>query len=124
GARRAARLRGQRWVPRGGGARRQRVAEARRARRRDGDGNAEEGVRSLYLDCFSGIAGDMLVGALLDLGASFEDVEKGLAKLGVAGYRLERRSVKRGAIAATKFEVVLEGHEGEDPGAVHAHGHD
>jgi hypothetical protein len=77
-------------------------------------------LTDLYLDCFSGIAGDMLVGALLDLGASFETVESGLAKLGVRGYRLERRAVKRGAIAATKFEVVLEGHEGPDPGAVHA----
>jgi pyridinium-3,5-bisthiocarboxylic acid mononucleotide nickel chelatase len=81
-------------------------------------------VTDLYLDCFSGVAGDMLVGALLDLGASFEAVEAGLAKLGVSGYRLERRAVKRGAIAATKFEVILDGHDGPDPGAVHAHDHD
>jgi uncharacterized protein (TIGR00299 family) protein len=80
-------------------------------------------VTDLYLDCFSGIAGDMLVGALLDLGADFETIERGLSKLGVAGYRLERRAVTRGAIAATKFEVVLEGHDGPDPGAVHAHPH-
>ena len=64
-------------------------------------------MTSLYLDCFSGVAGDMLVGALLDLGASFDAVQDGLARLGVKGYRLERRDVKRGAIAATKFDVVL-----------------
>lgn len=81
-------------------------------------------MTDLYLDCFSGVAGDMLVGALLDLGASFGAIESGLASLGVGGYRLERRDVKRGAIAATKFEVVLDGHEGHDPGAVHAHGHE
>lgn len=81
-------------------------------------------MTSLYLDCFSGVAGDMLVGALLDLGASFDKVESGLARLGVKGYRLERRSVKRGALSATKFDVHLEGHEGADPGAVHAHDHD
>ncbi len=81
-------------------------------------------MKDLYLDCFSGIAGDMLVGALLDLGARFEAVESGLAKLGVQGYRLERRAVKRGAIAATKFEVVVDGHDGPDPGAVHAHPHE
>jgi uncharacterized protein (TIGR00299 family) protein len=80
-------------------------------------------VTDLYLDCFSGIAGDMLVGALVDLGADFEKIERGLAKLGVTGYRLERRAVTRGAIAATKFEVILDGHDGPDPGAVHAHEH-
>jgi uncharacterized protein (TIGR00299 family) protein len=78
-------------------------------------------LTDLYLDCFSGIAGDMFAGALLDLGARFEFVRDGLARLGVTGYRLERRSVVRGAIAATKFEVVLDGHTGPDPGAVHAH---
>ena len=80
-------------------------------------------MTDLYLDCFSGIAGDMLVGALLDLGADFGAIERGLARLGVAGYRVERRAVKRGAIAATKFEVVIDGHDGPDPGAVHAHEH-
>ncbi len=78
-------------------------------------------MNSLYLDCFSGIAGDMLVGALLDLGARFEVVEAGLAKLGVQGFRVDRRAVRRGAIAATKFEVTVHGLTGPDPGAVHAH---
>jgi uncharacterized protein (DUF111 family) len=81
-------------------------------------------VTDLYLDCFSGIAGDMLVGALLDLGADFGAVERGLGRLGVKGYRLERHAVRRGAIAATKFAVVIDGHDGPDPGAVHAHPHD
>ena len=81
-------------------------------------------MSDLYLDCFSGIAGDMLVGALLDLGADFGAVERGLARLGVEGYRLERQAVRRGAIAATKFHVAIDGHEGPDPGAVHAHAHD
>lgn len=80
-------------------------------------------MTDLYLDCFSGVAGDMLVGALLDLGASFESVRDGLARMRVEGYRLERRAVRRGAIAATKFEVILDGHEGHDPGAFHRHEH-
>lgn len=86
-------------------------------------------MKDLYLDCFSGIAGDMLVGALLDLGAPFEAVETGLSKLGVTGYTLSRRVVSRHAIAATKFDVELTGHHGPDPGAVETgarapgHGH-
>ncbi len=79
-------------------------------------------MKDLYLDCFSGVAGDMFVGALIDLGASFDEVRAGLAKLGVSGYRLERRSVVRHAIAATKYEVILEGHEHGDPGAFASHG--
>lgn len=78
-------------------------------------------MKDLYLDCFSGVAGDMFVGALLDLGASFDEVRAGLAKLGVSGYRLERRSVVRHAIAATKYEVILDGHEHGDPGAFASH---
>jgi uncharacterized protein (TIGR00299 family) protein len=65
-------------------------------------------VRTLYLDCFSGIAGDMLVGALLDLGASFERVRDGLAGLGIGGYRLERHEVRRCGIRGVKFEVHLD----------------
>lgn len=65
-------------------------------------------MSTLYLDCFSGIAGDMLVGALLDLGASFEAVRDGLAKLEVPGYELSMRHVDRGPIRAVKFDVGVE----------------
>lgn len=75
-------------------------------------------MKDLYLDCFSGVSGDMLVGALLDLGASLDGVREGLSKLGVGGWALERRTVRRHAIAATKFDVRLEGHPEHDPGAV------
>ena len=45
-------------------------------------------MRALYLDCFSGIAGDMFVGALLDLGASLDAVRDGLGSLDLDGYEL------------------------------------
>src|SRR6185503_9931931 len=53
-------------------------------------------------------------------------VEAGLARLGVSGYALERHTVRRHTIAATKFEVVLDGHAHGDPGAIErpGHGHD
>ena len=43
----------------------------------------------LYLECYSGISGDMTVGALLDLGAREEILRRELAKLPVAGYELK-----------------------------------
>ena len=48
-------------------------------------------MSALYLDCFAGIAGDMLVGALLDLGASFDRVRTGLERLGLAGVEVSGR---------------------------------
>ncbi len=66
-------------------------------------------MRTLYLDPFSGIAGDMLVGALLDLGASFDVVREGLGRLDIGDYELSVREVHRGALRATKFEVRIGG---------------
>src|SRR5574342_615476 len=61
----------------------------------------------LHFDCFSGISGDMTLGALVDAGAPFPDLVKGLKRLGVAGFTLRKRRVQRGAISATKIDVVI-----------------
>jgi pyridinium-3,5-bisthiocarboxylic acid mononucleotide nickel chelatase len=61
----------------------------------------------LHFDCFSGISGDMTLGALVDAGAPFPDLVKGLKRLGVAGFTLRKRRVQRGAISATKVDVVI-----------------
>lgn len=59
----------------------------------------------LYLDLFSGAAGDMLLGALLDLGLALDALQEGLAKLDLTGYELEaRREVRRG-ITGTRLVV-------------------
>ena len=65
-------------------------------------------MRIAYLDCFSGISGDMFVGALLDAGVPFELFEKTVAELNV-GARLERSRVDRAGIAATKLDVIVDG---------------
>ncbi len=85
-----------------------------------------------YLDAFSGISGDMTIGAFLDLGMPLEALEKGLEPLGLGGYRLEVGERVRSGIRATKLTVHLEGVDSPDPGPLvhephahrpHGHGH-
>jgi len=62
----------------------------------------------LHFDCFSGISGDMTLGALVDAGLPFAELVRGLATLRIDGYRLSRKRVERGAITATKVDVRIE----------------
>ena len=61
----------------------------------------------LHFDCFSGISGDMVLGALVDVGVPFARLNAELKRLGVAGYALRKRRVWRGAVSATKVDVVV-----------------
>ncbi len=61
-----------------------------------------------YLDCFSGISGDMVLGALVDAGVAPDDLRGELAKLSVGGYQVEVTTTQRGGLAATKVTVLLE----------------
>ena len=82
-----------------------------------------------YFDCFSGISGDMILGALVDAGLDFETLDGELGKLPLEGYRLTSKTVTRQHIAGTKVDVVVRtssGREtiegpGED-GPYHDHG--
>src|SRR5215467_3225972 len=65
-------------------------------------------MRIAYLDCFSGISGDMFLGALLDAGVPFELFEHTVAGLNI-GATLERSRVERAGIAATKLDVIVNG---------------
>jgi uncharacterized protein (TIGR00299 family) protein len=73
-------------------------------------------MKTLYLDIFSGISGDMFVGALLDLGVNFEKFQSELGKLHLAGFHLHVRKAEKCGIQGTKFDV----HMAED----HHHEHD
>jgi uncharacterized protein (TIGR00299 family) protein len=66
-------------------------------------------TRTLYLDCFAGASGDMLLGAMLDCGLDFELLRSELQKLGVEGYELSLTRVDRSGISAAKFDVHLSG---------------
>src|SRR5215468_430078 len=70
-----------------------------------------ETMKTLYFDCFSGISGDMTIGALLDLGLGFDYLKTELRKLPVEGYELQMSRVTRSNLSAMKFDVVMEGEE-------------
>jgi uncharacterized protein (TIGR00299 family) protein len=65
-------------------------------------------MKIAYLDCFSGISGDMFLGALLDAGFAFEDLKHRLRTLPLDGYRLETKQELRNQISGTRFSVKLE----------------
>jgi len=65
-------------------------------------------MRIAYLDCFSGISGDMFLGALVDAGVSAKLLEDTVAALDI-GARLEIKRVARGGISATKVDVYSNG---------------
>ncbi len=66
-------------------------------------------MKIAYFDCFSGISGDMILGALLDAGLALEDLNGEIAKLGVQNVAIERESTARHAIAATRAKVCVAG---------------
>ena len=65
-------------------------------------------MKTAYLDCFSGISGDMFLGALLDAGLSFEKLKQCLQTLPLDGYHLEMKREERNQIFGTRFVVKLE----------------
>ncbi len=88
-------------------------------------------MRHLYLDIFSGLSGDMLIGSLLDLGVDFKILERELKKLGLDGYHLHAARQQKSALEGVKFDVHLhdkpcEHHEPHahthEPDHVHGHG--
>lgn len=81
--------------------------------------------KTLYLECASGISGDMMVAALLDLGASETVLLKVLDRLPVSGFETKVSRVKKSGIAAFDFSVILdEMHENHDHDMDYLHGQD
>ena len=75
----------------------------------------------LHIDPFSGIAGDMFLGAAIDLGAPLEGIRKALEPVSVGSeYRISTARVQRHGIGAVDLKV----HTGHDHGHTHGHGHD
>jgi pyridinium-3,5-bisthiocarboxylic acid mononucleotide nickel chelatase len=77
-------------------------------------------MKTLYFDCFSGISGDMVIGALIDAGADPYILVNELKKLHIEDeYELKWQKVVKNGITSTKFDVVL-----LNQGHGHSHGHD
>ena len=65
-------------------------------------------IRAAYFDCYSGISGDMILGALFDLGVDPGKIRKALNTINLKGYKLKTKQVKRGLISGTKAEVRID----------------
>jgi hypothetical protein len=61
-----------------------------------------------YFDCFSGVSGDMILGAFLDAGLSLDTLTAELARLPLSGYRISAQPASRGIITGTQVMVALE----------------
>jgi hypothetical protein len=91
--------------------------------------------RLLYFDCFSGISGDMTLGALLDAGLPLDELKRALGSLAVSGFDISAQRVLRAGVSATQFVVHAHGshdrprtshddHHHHDHDHGHAHSHD
>ncbi|MEY2465879.1 MAG: pyridinium-3,5-bisthiocarboxylic acid mononucleotide nickel chelatase [Verrucomicrobiota bacterium] len=89
-------------------------------------------MKTLYLDIFSGISGDMFIGALIDLGVDGHLLEHELERLRLDGYHLHIARKEKSGIAGVKFDVHLaedhdheqaHAHQHHDHGHTHEHGH-
>lgn len=82
-------------------------------------------MRTLYYDCFSGISGDMNLGAMVDAGVDSEYLAKELSKLNISGYELMIKKDTKNGISGTKVDVILtdEHVHTEESGCSHHHNH-
>ncbi|MFE4811509.1 LarC family nickel insertion protein [Peribacillus simplex] len=82
-------------------------------------------MRTLYFDCFSGISGDMVIGALIDAGADPLQMEEELKKLNIdEEYSLSWGKVVKNGITSTKFDVILTNKSEQPHEHSHSHGHE
>ncbi len=67
-------------------------------------------MKVAYFDCFSGVSGDMILGALIDAGLDPKDLESGLSKLKISGFSLQTQKTIRKGISGTKLSIDIDKH--------------
>ena len=80
-------------------------------------------MKTLYLDIFSGISGDMFLGAMIDIGVDAAVLEAELAKLSLGGYQLHVGRKTKANIEGVKFDVHLLPTKGDEHSHEHGHSH-
>jgi len=65
-------------------------------------------LRAAYFDCYSGISGDMILGAMVDLGVDIKEIRKALKKVDLKGYKLHSKKIQRNGLASTQVVVEIE----------------
>ncbi len=73
-------------------------------------------MKIAYFDCFAGISGDMVLGALVDAGLGLDSLQEELRTLQLKGFHLEAKKVQKSSITGTKVEVII-----DQPQHVHRH---
>ncbi|MDO4554480.1 MAG: LarC family nickel insertion protein [Lachnospiraceae bacterium] len=76
------------------------------------------GKKVLYLDCTSGISGDMTLAALLDLGIDEETFRNELKKIEFGGYKLEIKKIEHHSIKMMDIDVILDNEKNEEPDGI------
>src|SRR5687767_523945 len=71
-------------------------------------------MRILFFDCFAGMSGDMVVGAMISAGMPLEHLQHELSKIHLHGYHLDSRTIERSMISAIKFDVALGHHHADE----------
>ena len=80
--------------------------------------------KTLYLECNSGISGDMTVGALLDLGASSHVLLDVLNSIKASGFKIKIQKMEKKGVSCTDFDVILDKeHDGHDHDMEYLYGH-
>ena len=65
-------------------------------------------LRAAYFDCYSGISGDMILGAMVDLGVNIKEIRNALKKIDLKGYKLHSKKIQRNGLASTQITVKID----------------